>query len=302
MGTQSDPVPGIAVPGALRTLLAVLAVVAAIVALGGTGCGPSEARRAGDAYRAQVRKRIEGEPVVWNRIAELKDELDENWSGPRYYPYLENTALPFYRDFDGSLAALEPVAAPCADAHRELRAYVASKKRFVELEIARRDRMRRAGKALSGFREKQFAADRAVDAYRQAVGPDGAMDARVADVVRLSARYFEETVAPCIDGRSDGDDVVDELRKRVLPALREMRSGRFPNDEPSERLRELLALQDESFQLLASDLPGADGKSVPVVLEFIGMQKAVAAAAAAAAEAERAREAFQKAFAALSRK
>lgn len=283
----------------LRTVLALLACLAFLPVA--AACGPSPGRKATLEYRGKVEPRIQREQVVWGRIAELKDELDDDWNGPRYYPYLEGTAAPFYRDAAGFLAGLEPVDARVADAHRELRAFLAARLRFVELELQRRERMKRSGKHLQGLRTKQFAADQAVGAYREAVGPDGAFDGRLNETISLSERCYEELVRPCVDGRADPDAVVDTLRKRYLPAFQDLRSGRFPNDDASALLRELIILHDEAFQLMASDVPGPGGQTTVLVLELIEMQKAVLASSAAAAEAERAREAFRKAFAAAGR-
>jgi hypothetical protein len=235
-----------------RAFAALVVLLACAVGSALPGCGPSELRVALDAYRTRVRPLLEKEDAVWRRISDLLQELDDDPRGPRYFAYLERTAAPFYATLRSALDEAAPPPGPLADAHRDLLAFADLRKEFLRIEGDRRFLLEKdVSRAL---READIRAGAAFAEYETAVGND-VPDPRYGELRMVVAHLADRVLPPLYDGSGDVEAATAEIRKSVLPKLRELRDSRYADDPGSKALRLAVVLTEERWQLGVESLP-----------------------------------------------
>lgn len=231
-----------------RSAIALLAGLALALA----GCGPSPLRREFEAYRAEVAPLLDKEREVTSGLDTLIRELDEDPRGPRYYPYLERTAAPFYDRFRERVGALTPKDARIASVHADLVAFADLRRRFATGEVRRRDLVR--DPAVARSEEAQITAGAAQTDYLDLLRDDGP-DPRYSDLRSLQDTVLRERLPAVYEGRTDVEEVAEGIRRTTLPRIREIRDSRYDDDERSKALRRAVVLTDEAMATLVDALP-----------------------------------------------
>lgn len=217
----------------------ILAVAAAVVPFVATGCGPSELARGYATYIQQVEPVLEQESSRWGRLTELLLERQENFSSPRYYTYLTDTALPFYTDMSEQVAAMGPDGERLQAAHAHLVRFAEARLEFVHVESSGREVFQAAvGEGglvgvLSGLQD----AENIRYEYQEAVGQD-VPDAKLGELYTLVDTFRRKYFDPMQQGALDPREVQTRLRTHMIPSLEGLLRRKY---EPNERGRLLKA-------------------------------------------------------------
>lgn len=236
-------------PAASAGVLWALAATAALVL---PSCGESPLRRATDAFRAEVEPLLVREEKVWRQIGETSAELDHDPRGPRYFAYLEGTAVPWYEEMRAALAAVVPGHERLAPVREDLLRSADLRREFVKQEIGRRDLL--ADPGVTGAEEARIRAGIAETEYYESLGGE-LPDPRFSELSALRDEVVLRMLPDLRDGKRDVPDAAERIRRHVLPKLRELRDSRYDDDARSKALRRAVALAEEGMRTLADALP-----------------------------------------------
>jgi hypothetical protein len=257
---------------AAATCAATLAVLAGAFA----SCGDDALRSAVDAYRTRVEPYLVRDDQVWTTVEDLARDIGADPKGPRYFPYLESSAAPFYDEMRTALAAMAPAAEPLAAPHADLRRYADLRREFVRMEFERRKLL--ADPVVSSADEARIQAGIAETEYVEALR-DELPDSRFAELGSLRDEVLLRMLPDLRAGRRDVGGAVEQIRRHVLPKLRSLRDARYAEDARSQALRRAVALADDAMRAFVDALPA-----------HVALARATDAASANAREAEEARK------------
>jgi len=260
-------------------------VSAAGIAL--VSCGESPLRRAAGAYRAEVEPLLAREEKVWRQVGETSAELDHDPKGPRYFAFLEGTAVPWYEEMRAALAAAAPGHERLAGAHGDFLRFADLRREFVRMEIGRRDLL--ADPGVTAAEEARIRAGIAETEYYESLGGE-LPDSRFSELSALRDEVVVQMLPALRDGRRDVPEAVERIRRHVLPKLRELRDSRYGDDARSKALRRAVALAEDAMRTLADALPAN-----------VALDRATLLSSARAKESEEVRRRAVDALAAASR-
>ena len=238
------------------TSLTATAALVAIMPLALSGCGPSELARDYDAYTKQAEPLLEQESARWGRLTELLIDRQENFSSPRYYSYLTETALPFYTDMCEQVAAITPGGERLRAAHTELVRFAEARLAFVHVESSGREAFQAAvGEGgLVGVLSGLQVAENLRYEYQEAVGedvPDTILGELYTHVDGFRRKYFD----PMQQGAKDPEEVQIRLRQHVIPSLEGLQRRKYEDGERGRLLKACVAAWLKWHQKLEKTCP-----------------------------------------------
>ncbi len=241
---------------ALSNALALAALSGTLLAVGTTGCGPSELRRQYDAYVDQVEPLLQQEGERWDRIVNLIKKRQTDAAMPRYYKYVHDTALPYYTEFAAAVNALQPDGAQMEKAHTHLVRFATARLEFLHLEERGYDVYKRATQD-GGLIEIQSGVEEAEAlrlAYLTAIGT-GTPDAKFGELYQIIDPFTERYFKPMQQQLVDPADVQVRLRSHVIPALRKLQRRKYGDDPANRLLKQCVTAWAAWHELLETRCP-----------------------------------------------
>jgi hypothetical protein len=273
----------------LRWALALLLAAGAFAGVAAAGCGPSAPAVAWKGFVPPLEPFVRREDEVWRRSLELHGELESDPRGPRFYPYVETTSLPFYAEFDAKAVSLAPAEPGLQPAYEALRKFIDARRAYLVLVLGERDLMQHAEQIIA-VDQANADANVAMFEYGRLAG-DETPDYRRADLLAIASKFRSQYLEPAFRGDLDIPAVQQYLRGTVIPQMRKLRESRFEDDDASKGLRRAITLQLEAMEAL-------DRVAEP----YIRMGRAQSVREAARRKADSLRDAFQAALREAERK
>ena len=240
--------------GGILDAFTALAVVV-LVAIGGSRCGPSEARRSYDEYVDVVEPMVEDEREVWARLTKLlRGRLDDP-ALPAYFEFLETEAKPFYTEYLARLATVEPTGDHVRTAHEHLVRAAEAAYEFVTIESSGRALAQEVrDSALSEFDRRKVDAEASKGEYLRAIGTDPPDPVHTALAQRL-ADFDRAWAEPFSKGAKPAEEVVAHIRRDVLPAIEVWRREPMEHRKEHRLLLAELSAWKAYFETLAATAP-----------------------------------------------
>jgi hypothetical protein len=232
------------------------ALVGLVLAVGVSGCGPSELALQYKSYVDTVDPLLEQENERWDRIVIMIKKRQNDAAMPRYYKYVREEAIPYYTDFRDAVIVLDPQGAQLGDAQANLVLFANARLEFLHLEYNGYDVYTRAtqdGGLLEVQSQVQEAEMRRI-AYLKAVGAD-VPDAKFGELHQIidpfTTRYFQ----PMQQQMMDPGEVQVRLRSHVIPKLRDLHQRKFKDTDQDRMLRECIGSWLHWHELLEAKCP-----------------------------------------------
>src|SRR6185503_11621134 len=144
----------------------------------------------------------------------------------RLEAYVNTQAVPFYDSFAEKVAGLAPAHPGLATAHELLVRYGASRKELARMLQQNLD-LFRPGAAQEALGRTSQAANESIEEYKAKLDPAAPVyDPRFTDL-NQSMREFEKLLQEFAEGRRTIDELGTAMREKILPAVRELRAGKF---------------------------------------------------------------------------
>jgi hypothetical protein len=231
--------------------------LAGAVALTSPGCGPSALQKAYTKYDSAAQNLLDPEINLWKRLqTAFNEQLKEQTADPaKFEQLIDHEVVAFYDAFATNVKALTPGDPGLAAAHDAFVRYATCRMEFAHYIQQNLDVFSPAA-STSELSRKSDAAGAAATDYQAAVsGPTDVIDSRFTELAGLEKVFREDVMKPFAEGKMAEDDVQTMVRTRILPKVKELRSGAFSDDQPGKLLARAISTAEEFYTAMADNLP-----------------------------------------------
>lgn len=185
---------------------------------------------------------LDREQQLWTELTNRLDARETRLDAPVYFDFLEEQAIPRYRELLTAVRALEVEHEELVPLSQRAERYLELRVEFVQGEADGRDLMRRAQRSseLFALEDDERAAIYGADEYQRAVDAteERVIDGRFTRLRRLGLDFRSDVLDPFLEQQIGVEAVQRRLREHVVPELEAMSQSErgFGEDERGRTL------------------------------------------------------------------